>query len=516
MKRHSKNIIGFIKSHYILFSIGVIALAGIGFAVSGGNGTNAELYTVKTADVIQKVIVNGKTKPVNSVELAFETNGIVRSVSVNIGSRVSVGQVLVSLDQGRVYADLLKAEANVASENARLDEIKLGTRPEEIVIAKTEVANAELVLSDAKNNISTKLTDAYNKSDDAIKNIADQFFSNPRSVSPQFNLTTPRAGLKEELNVGRVQMEKLLSEWTTITEDTSLFGVAKSEVNLLAVSSFMDKIAEAINTQTESNNLSQATITSYKTAVATTRSSLNSALGAIITAKEKLNTSHSSLTVAQNNLALKENGSTPQAIKTQEAKVLQAIADVQYKKTEIAKMTLRSPQNGVVTVKDIQPGEIASAGKAVISVISDNNLELESNVSEISIAKITVGDMVAISFDAFPGEAFSGTVTYIEPAETIVDGVVNYKVRVAFSEKYSQVKSGLTSKLEIVTEEKKAVMVIPQYSVITESDKTYVMKQAGQEFIKTEIVLGLKGQDGTVEVVSGLAIGDVINMSISQ
>jgi len=516
MKKHANTVISFIKSHYILLGIGVLVVAGIAYSASNGNSTEAELYTVKTADVVQKVIVNGKTKPVNSVDLAFEANGTVRSVSVDIGSRVVAGQVLVSLDQSKVYADLLKAEANVASENARLDEIKTGTRPEEILIAKTEVINAELVLSDSKNNILAKVMDAYAKSDDAIKNIADQFYSNPRSISPQFNLFVPRADLKDELNFQRAQMETLLSEWKTSVNDSSSVGIAKSEANLLRVSSFMDRIAEAINTQTESSSLSQTTITGYKTSVAAARSSLNASLSALITAKEKLNTAQSSLTVAQNNLSLKENGSTPQAIKAQEAKVLQAQADVEYKKTEFAKMTLRSPQSGVVTVRDVNPGEIVSSGKAVISVISDNNLELESNVSEISIAKVAVANKVSISFDAFPGEVFSGVVTYIEPAETIIDGVVNYKVTVAFSEKYPQVKSGLTSKLEIVTEEKPNVLVIPQYSVINEDDKNFVLKQEGKEFVRTEVTLGLKGQDGTVEVVSGLALGDVINMSLSK
>lgn len=515
MKKYAHTVISFIKTHYILTSLAVLVVVGI-VSSFGGGSIEAELYTVKTGDVVQKVIVNGKTKPVNSVNLAFEAGGTVKTVSVDIGSRVVAGQVLVTLDQSRAYADLLKAEANVASENAKLDEIKFGTRPEEIQIAKTEVANAELLLLDAKNNISTKLVDAYSKSDDAVKNIADQFFNNPRSDNPQFNLPTPRAGLKEELNLARLQTEQALDLWSTNPGDSSTIGIANAERNILAVSAFMDKVAEAINSQTESSTLSQTTITSYKTSVATTRSSLNSAHGAIVTAKEKLNAAQSSLAVAQNNLLLKENGSTPQAIKAQEAKVLQAIADVEYKKTELSKMILRSPQNGVVTTKEINPGEIVSAGKSVISVISDNNLELESNISEISIAKVALGNQASISFDAFPGETFGGKVTYIEPAETIVDGVVNYKVTVAFNENYPQIKSGLTSKLEIITNEKLNVLVVPQYAVFTDKDKTYVQKQIGKEFVKTEVVLGLKGQDGSVEVLSGINSGDVVNMSVSK
>ncbi len=516
MKKHNNAVIAFIKSHYILVGIAVLAIAGIAYSVSGGNGTKTELYTVKTADVVQKVIVNAKTKPVNSVDLAFETTGAVRSVSVDVGSRVVAGQVLVSLDQSRTYADILKAEANLASENARLDELKSGTRPEEILIAQTGVANAELVLSDARDNMSAKIMDAYSRSDDSIKNIADQFFSNPRSISPQFNLFVPRSELREELNTERALMERSLDEWRLVTSDMSVAGIAKSEANLVSVSQFMEKIAEAINAQTESVGLTQTTLNTYKSSVSSARTTLSTTFSALVAAKEKLNNAESSLTIAKNNLSLKESGNTPQAIRAQEARVMQASADLQYRKSELGKMTLRSPQSGVVTVRNIRTGEIATAGAPVISVISDNNLELESNISEISIGRVSLGNKVSITFDAFPGELFAGTVTYIEPAETVVDGVVNYKVTVAFNEKYSQIKSGLTSKLEIITEQKPGVLVIPQYSVLEEEGKVYVLKQTGKEFVKTEVVLGLKGQDGTVEVLSGLVAGDMISMSVSK
>jgi len=515
MKKYIQKITGLIKNHYIISGVVLLVLIIIIFS-AGGNGTKDELFIVKQDNVVQKVIVNGKTKPVNSVNLAFETNGTVKSVFVDVGSSVTLGQNLIALDQGEAYADLLKAQANLETVKARLDEIKTGTRPEEIIIAKTEVANAEIVLSDAKNNISTKVLDSYGKSDDAVRNVADQFFTNPRSANPQFSLFVPRANLREELNSGRAEMEILLNEWKNILSDTSKEGIAKSENNLIKVSLFMDKVGEAINAQTVSSDISQTTLTAYKTSVATTRTALVTAITSLGTAKEKLNSAEASLTVAKNNLSLKESGSTPQAIRAEEAKVLQAEADVRYKEVQLSKMTLRSPQNGVVTIKSVNPGETVTPGKAVISIISPSNLELESNVSEISISKVAVGNKVNVSFDAFPGKVYYGTVTYIEPAETIIDGVVNYKVTVAFSDKYPEIKSGLTSKLEILTDTREAVLVVPQYAVITEDGKTFVLKQFGKDFMKTEVTLGLSGQNGVVEVLSGLSQGDVVNMSVSK
>jgi type IV secretory pathway VirB9-like protein len=69
--------------------------------------------------------------------------------------------------------------------------------------------------------------------------------------------------------------------------------------------------------------------------------------------------------------------------------------------------------------------------------------------------------------DAFPGEKFSGTVSYIDPGETLLDGVVNYKVTIAInkSDKTSLIKSGLTTNLEIITNTKSGVLRVPVYSV---------------------------------------------------
>jgi RND family efflux transporter MFP subunit len=249
--------------------------------------------------------------------------------------------------------------------------------------------------------------------------------------------------------------------------------------------------------------LSQTTVDAYKASISSARSTLT-------TARETLNSSRSKLALAEKNLSLKKSGSTPEAIKSQEAKVLQNQAQVESVQAQLNKMTLRSPQNGVVTKQDAKVGEIVTPGKVVVNVISDNDLEIESNVSEVSIGKVAVGNPVVITFDAFPGETFSGKISYIEPGETIVDGVVNYKVTVAFSEKYSQIKSGLTSRLEIITSEKKDVVSIPEYAVTKNETGSFVTKINGKETSQVPVTLGIRGQDGFVEVLSGLNVGEVI------
>jgi HlyD family secretion protein len=159
-------------------------------------------------------------------------------------------------------------------------------------------------------------------------------------------------------------------------------------------------------------------------------------------------------------------------------------------------------------VQDAKVGEIVTSGKSVVSIISDNQLEIESNVSEINIGKVAIGNPVNIVMDAFAGETFTGKVTYIEPGETVVDGVVNYKVTVAFDESHPLMKSGLTAKLDIITGIKEDVVTVPQYSLITKDGAVFVSKKEGKEFKEVPVTIGLRGQDGLVEVISGLNIGD--------
>ena len=486
MKTQIINTKNYIVSHKKTSALILLVLAFITYKIVSPSKSTTDSFTVKRSDIVQKVIVNGNTKAVTDSSLAFEVNGTVKSASVSVGSGVVVGQALISLDQSALYADLLKAQANVASEEARLDELNKGTKPEDIAVSETEVANAKVALSDAKNNLKNKVVDVVNNS-------IDQFFSNPKTTNPQFNLAVNDTQLKNNINSGRSVVETIVQNWTD----------ADIDKNLPIVVALLDNVALAVNSQTSSSGVSQTTLDAN-------RASISAARSTITTARETLNSSISKLALAEKNLTLKKSGSTPEVIKAQEARVLQNKAQVESVQAQLSKMTLRSPQNGVITKQDAKVGEIVTPGKVVVTVISDSDLEIESNVSEVSIGKVMVGNPVVITFDAFPGETFSGKVAYIEPGETVVDGVVNYKVTVAFTEKYPQIKSGLTSRLELITSEKKEVLTIPEYAVTKNETGTFVAKLNGKVSTQVPVTLGIRGQDGFVEVVSGLNEGDVI------
>ncbi|MHB1316530.1 MAG: efflux RND transporter periplasmic adaptor subunit [Minisyncoccota bacterium] len=504
----------YIQTHKkIVVTIGLLLIVILYFIFRSGNGS-VETFVVEKGTISEQVIVTGKVKPANEVDLAFDRSGKVSRAFVEIGSSVVVGQTLVTLDSSEVYADYLKAQANVASEQARLDELNRGTRPEELSITESEVSNSEIAVSNAEDKLQSALYEAYTKSDDAVRNNVDQLFSNPKTSNPQITITINDTQLKNDINIMRFEVENLLSSWDKNTTSTSRETIVKISNDLNTVKMFVDKVASAVNALSSNSSVSASTVDGYKSSISSARNILISAQTSISTAEEKLNSTKSSLLIAQKNLSLKKVGTSEEEIRAQQARVLQYQAQVQAVGAQLSKMTLRSPLTGVVTKQDAKTGEIVSSGKSVVSIISNNDLEIEANVSEISVGKVQLGNHVDITMDAFPGKIFSGNVTYIEPGETIVDGVVNFKITVAFNEKYSELKTGLSTNMTIVTAQKEGVLRIPAYAVTKKDDISYVSIREGNNTpVEVRVNTGFKGSDGFVEILSGLKEGDVLVLS---
>jgi HlyD family secretion protein len=501
----------YIQTHKKLSILaGIILLAVIVISFKSSS-TQAETITVSKGDVKEQVIVTGNIKPAQDVDLAFEKVGKVRSVSVDVGSVVTTGQVLVALDSGETYADYLKAQANVATEQANLDELKRGTRPEELTIAETEVSNARTNAENAADKLKVALYESYTNSDDVIHNSVDQLFSNARTSNPQINISIDNTQLKNDINQSRFAIETLLSGWNTTSTDISRDRIVDTYTKLNTIKVFLDKVASAVNSLTANANMTQTTVDAYKASISSARATIIATQNSLASAEDKVNTTKGALLVAEQNYQLKKAGTTPEAIRAQEARVLQAQGTLQAVSAQLDKMTLRAPFAGVVTKQDAKVGAIVGANTPVVSLISNTKLEIEANVSEINIGKIQVGNSVDITMDAFPGKVFTGTVSYIDPGETLVDGVVNFKVTVVFTQEYPELKTGLSANLTINTKQALGVLKVPTYAIVKKDEGSFVTRRIDSK--KTEEVkveTGLSGTDGFVEIKNGLQEGDIV------
>jgi RND family efflux transporter MFP subunit len=175
---------------------------------------------------------------------------------------------------------------------------------------------------------------------------------------------------------------------------------------------------------------------------------------------------------------------------------------------------LFSPIEGVVLKRNADLGEIVSPTGPVLSIGNPKNLVIESNVPESDIIKVKVGQKANVTFDAFPADQiFEATVISIDPASTVIQDVVSYKIKLVLFSFDERLKSGMSANIDVKTAEKNDVMMIPLRAVKTEGKQKFVEILLDAQKNLTErrnITTGLEGDEGMVEVSSGLKGGEKV------
>ena len=149
--------------------------------------------------------------------------------------------------------------------------------------------------------------------------------------------------------------------------------------------------------------------------------------------------------------------------------------------------------------------------------MSDTGYEVDAGVSETDVGKVTVGDSVSMTLDAFPGETFQGSVFYIAPSETNTQGVISYLTKISFAKPDPRLKSGLTANIDIATQHKDNVLFLPEYAILQNDSGTFVETVDGKTTKQNPVTLGIQDEKGNVEVTSGVTAGEqVLNIGLKQ
>jgi len=242
----------------------------------------------------------------------------------------------------------------------------------------------------------------------------------------------------------------------------------------------------------------------------------------ISAAQSRLDSALNSLSVSE---AQYENTVAParlQDIAVSEAQVKQAESALEGINQQIKDTLLISPVDGVVNQVNYEVGEqFGLGGKAMLSLLVDNSFNIEVDISESNISKIKVADETEITLDAFPEDLIlKGRVSFIEPAQTVIQDVVYYKVKIEFSEledilemlsaRNLTIKSGMTANVIIMTEKLDKVVQVPARAVIEKDGQKIVRVLSAGEMIEKPVSVGLQGDEGFIEIKNGLLPGEEV------
>lgn len=175
---------------------------------------------------------------------------------------------------------------------------------------------------------------------------------------------------------------------------------------------------------------------------------------------DKKSPSQSDLDTAEANYA-KATANTASA----KASVTQAEATLDSQLTNLSKAEIRSPVNGIVLNRNIEPGQTVAAtyqAPVLFTLAEDlKKMELDVNVDEADIGKVQVGQKAAFTVDAYPDKTFHGTVTKVLYGPETVDNVVTYETVIEVDNTDMFLRPGMTATADITVKELNNVILIP-------------------------------------------------------
>lgn len=195
------------------------------------------------------------------------------------------------------------------------------------------------------------------------------------------------------------------------------------------------------------------------------------------------------------------------------AQIRQAQAGLDSVNKSIEDSMIKAPIDGTITKVDNEVGEQAVSGKSIMYMLGDSNFEIEVLVPESDIQKIAKDQKTEITLDAFgEDQKFYGTVYFIDPAETTVQDVIYYRVKINFDPRGLEIKSGMTANITITTAAKDNILMIPNRAIIDKNGSGKFVKVLSgiDQITEKKVEIGLEGDEGMVEIVSGLSEGEKV------
>jgi HlyD family secretion protein len=203
-----------------------------------------------------------------------------------------------------------------------------------------------------------------------------------------------------------------------------------------------------------------------------------------------------------------------------EAEVERAKAALERSQTDLRYATIRSPMHGLVLSRDVEVGDAVSSilvlgsQATLIMTLGDvSEVYVLGKVDEADIGQVYLGQPARIVVESFKDKKFHGEVTKISPFGVEKDNVTTFEVRVSIKNPTGELKTNMTANAEIILEEKKNVLLVPESAVVYDRDRNASLELpdpgASDGKKKVAVTLGISNGVKT-EVIDGVEEGDQV------
>ena len=203
-----------------------------------------------------------------------------------------------------------------------------------------------------------------------------------------------------------------------------------------------------------------------------------------------------------------------------QGQVSQDHANLKQLVEQLGYTTIESPLDGIVLSRDVEIGDavssilvLGSTATLVMTLGDTSEVYVKGKVDESDIGKVYLGQPARIKVESFKDKTFTGKVTKISPMGVEKDNVTTFEVRVSINNPEGMLKAMMTANAEIILEEHKNVLQIPEGAIIYDKDKNASVEvpdpKAKEGKRKLAVNIGISNGAKT-ELLKGLKEGDQV------
>jgi HlyD family secretion protein len=409
------------------------------------------------------ISANGTVKPERSINVSPKNSGIVKSLLVKEGDIVKKGQAIAYMDDSNLRGQLTQARGQLAQAEANLQKVQAGNRPQDIGQAQAQLDEA------------------------------------------QANLQKAQTGNRSQ-DIGQAQA-RLASAQATLNQAQDDFRRNQELYKAGAIA------LATVNQKRADRDSAQAAVTEAQQALGLQKAGSR---------PEEIAQAQAVVRQRQQALALLKAGSRQEDVASSQAQVISARGSLQNVQAQINDTVLRAPFDGLVTKKYADPGAFVTPTTAASAVSSSSsssilslttNNEVVANLAETNISKISIGQKVTITADAYPGKTFEGRVNQIAAQATVEQNVTSFEVKVSLTDPQRLLRSGMNVDANFEAGQLENALVVPTAAVVRRENATgvYVMGADDKPRFK-RVETGVTVSNFT-EVKSGLSGNEKVLLS---
>ncbi|MDE1875044.1 MAG: efflux RND transporter periplasmic adaptor subunit [Patescibacteria group bacterium] len=511
----------FAVAHKAISTILALVIVGAGYslykkATTAAPPTKYVLATAAKGTLISSVSGSGQVSADNDVTVSSTVSGNITSIDVVNGQTVKKGQLLATIDstdaaQAVTNAKLSLQNAQIAYQKAVEDASIQSASSSSSDLVKAYQSGYNAIVAAA-----VDLPDIFATMDDIYYTTShSEYFSDTNVVMEAGSeAASYKAQAGAELDAAKSEYDANFQNFKNISLNSSQADVYSllNETNtilnkllsaLSSTYSTLDYIQNHVDNVPAQLTADKTTVSSYVTKVNSDSTSVTNAIASIATAQSSgtgadLSVQQAALTVSQDQANLTSAEET------------------------LADHSIIAPFDGIVASVAVKPGDTASSGTQIATVITAQDV-VDISLNEVDAAKVATSDKVSLTFDAIDGLTLTGHVSNVDLVGTVSQGVVTYNVEITLDDSDARVKPGMTANANIITDVKQDALLVPSSAVKTQGSTSYV-QELSQKYdpataaqgvasaaapVAVPVTIGASN-DSQVEITSGLNEGDQV------